>query len=252
MRDNLPNLLPGLSAQESKAYLALLELGTSSVKPLAEKAGLKRTSIYNFIGRLVDLGLVTTTLKNGRNYYTASNPKRILELQQSSLSDAERILPTLTEKYNSAGPRPRVNYFEGASQVVNILQEEWRCKNESLYVWPGREGLEAIGGAAAMNKIDRQRIKRGVWVRTIRFKKKDVHYGLSMAGPKYLREMRWAPPGIIPEMGIGIYDTGKVGFFSSQHGGFGVLIESKEMQDTMTALFRLLWASSVPAREGEG
>jgi hypothetical protein len=51
---------------------------------------------------------------------------------------------------------------------------------------------------------------------------------------------------------MGIYDTGKVGFFSSKRESFGVLIESKELQELMTLLFRLFWAASSPAREGEG
>jgi hypothetical protein len=53
-------------------------------------------------------------------------------------------------------------------------------------------------------------------------------------------------------MGVGIYDTGKVAFFSSPKENFGVLIESREIQELMTTLFQMFWAVSLPAREGDG
>ena len=103
-----------------------------------------------------------------------------------------------------------------------------------------------------MNEVDRIRIRQGIWVRTVRFRQKDVHYGLSPHGEKYLREIRWAPPQIKVSMGLGIYDNGKVGIFSSKRENFGVLIESVEFQGLVASLFSLLWAASAPAGKGDG
>ena len=64
--------------------------------------------------------------------------------------------------------------------------------------------------------------------------------------------MRWAPPAVDIKMGVGVYDTGKVAFFSSPKENFGVLIESREIQELMTTLFQMFWAVSLPAREGDG
>lgn len=242
----------GLTEQESKAYLALLELGSSTVKPIAEKAGLKRTSIYNFIDHLVELGLVTRTVVNHRNHYAASSPRRLLEIQKQRLRDLEESLPVMLAMFDKSPERPRISYFEGPAEVANILKEEAQCRKEALYIWPGREALDAVGGAKVMNRIDAARIDQGVWVRTIRFRQKDIHYGLSRHGTKYLREMRWAAPEIKTSMGMGIYDSGKVGIFSSKRESFGVLIESREFQALMTSMFRFFWAASSPAREGEG
>lgn len=242
----------GLNGQESRAYLALLELGSSTIKPIAEKAGLKRTSIYNFINRLVELGLVTRTVVNGRSHYAAVSPVRLLEIQKHRLSDLEAGLPLMLALFDKSPKKPRVSYFEGPAQVANIVMEETRCAKEALYIWPGKEALEAVGGSRVMNRIDALRIRKKVQIRTIRFRQKDIHYGLSRQGKKYLREMRWAPPEIKVSMGMGIYDTGKVGIFSSKRESFGVLIESREFQELMAAMFRFFWAASAPAREGEG
>jgi hypothetical protein len=53
-------------------------------------------------------------------------------------------------------------------------------------------------------------------------------------------------------MAMGIYDTGKVGLFSTKQEGFGILIESRELQQTMTVFHRLLWEKSKEAKPGEG
>jgi sugar-specific transcriptional regulator TrmB len=242
----------GLSEQEASAYLAILELGTSSIKPIADKSGLKRTSIYNFIDRLISLGLISRTIIRGRNYYTASSPEKLLEIERSRLKELEENLPFFYSLYQQSPSKPRLNYVHGAEQIAELVREETRCKKEALYIWPGISALSSIGGEGVMNKIDKERIKKKIWVKTIRFKKKDKHYGLSVNSPKYFRDMRWAPPAVDIKMGVGIYDTGKVAFFSSPKENFGVLIESKEIQELMTTLFQMFWAVSLPAKEGDG
>jgi len=242
----------GLSDSEGKAYFALLELGTSTIKPIADKANIPRTSIYNFIDRLIQMGLVSKIIVRGRSRFTANDPHQLLELQKQRLKSIESSLPLLLGLFNDKKTKPKINYLEGPTQVSQIVKEETRCKKEALYIWPGGTALKAIGGAKVMNEIDSIRIKRKVWIKTIRFRQKDIRYALSKNGPKYLRDLRWAPPEIDINMGLGIYDTGKVGFFSSPKENFGILIESKEVQELMTVLFRLLWASSSPAKEEDG
>jgi sugar-specific transcriptional regulator TrmB len=242
----------GLTDQEARAYIALLQLGTSTIKPIADRSGLKRTSIYNFIEKLIEMELVSRTIVRGRNHYTAVNPERLLEIEQSRLKDLENMMPFLHSMYHSSGSRPKVSYLEGASQITQILKEETRCKKEALYIWPGKNALDVIGGANVMSEIDRVRIRKKIWVKTIRFRQKDATYNLSQNTPKYFRDMRWAPPEVRISMGMGIYDTGKVGLFSSPKENFGILIDSLEVQQLMTVLFMMFWGASLPAREGEG
>lgn len=242
----------GLSDQESRAYLAILELGTSTIKPIADKSGLKRTSIYNFIDKLISLGLISRAVMKGRNYYTAQSPEKLLEIQKARLKEVEEHIQFFYSLYHQSPNKPRLNYVQGSSQIAELVREETKCKKLALYIWPGSSALDSIGGADIMNKIDKERIKKKIWVKTIRFKKKDRHYGYSKNGAKFFRDMRWAPPEIDIKMGLGIYDTGKVAFFSSPKENFGVLIESKEIQELMTSLFHMFWAVSIPAKEGDG
>lgn len=242
----------GLSPKEAKTYLALLELGASTIKPVADRAGIKRTSIYNFIDRLIERGLISRSTVRGRSVYQAKSPERLVDLQRDALRDLERALPEFAARANSATDKPRMSYFEGSEQTRNIVKEEPRCRKEVLYIWPGTDVSEAVGGVEFMNVIDRKRIAAGVWVRTIRFRSKDFKFKTSAHGARNLREIRYAPPGVNVSMGMGIYDTGKVSFFSSKRGSFGILVENRELEQLMRLFWEMLWHRSSPASPGEG
>src|SRR3989344_6262993 len=248
--DILKNL--GLSEKEAKTYLAILELGSSTIKPIADKTGIKRTSIYNFIHRLVNLGLITQTVVRNRTRYTALPPARLLELQQQNLRAIENTLPEFSAMFNAAGLKPKIHYVQGPEQMKKIVWEEIRCIKETRYIWTGRDVLEMVGGTKFMSEVDRLRIQKGVFIKPIRFKEKDVPYPYSASGTQYLRQLRYAPKNISIPMTMGIYDTGKVGFLSTRHEGFGILIESQEFMQTMMVFHELLWQKSTEGKPGEG
>jgi sugar-specific transcriptional regulator TrmB len=212
----------------------------------------KRTSIYNFIDRLVEIGLASKTIIKNRRYYQALPPDQLVELARARTRELEEKMPELASLREQFGNRFRVHYFEGEKETKNIVREELNCKKEALYIWPGKDIMQMIGGSQYMSQIDKQRIQNGVRVRTIRFKKKDIPYGMSGHGEKFLRTMRFAPPSFDVSMGMGVYDSNKVSFFSSKKEGFAVLIESEELTQMMRKFYELLWNECIPAREGDG
>ncbi len=242
----------GLNEKEAKTYMAILELGLSTIKPIADKAQVKRTSVYNFIGQLVNKGLISQAKIRNRMYYKALPPSRLLDLQKQNLEAVQELLPEFMGLFNASIKKPKIEYFERPEQVKNIVREELRCQRQALYIWTGRDILDMIGGPKFMGEIDRQRIQKGVFIKTIRFRDKDVAYPYSAQGTKYLRQLRFAPKGITIPMAIGIYDTGEVGLFSTKHESFGILIESQEFMQTMTVFHQLLWEKSSEGKPGEG
>lgn len=242
----------GLSAKEAATYLAVLELGQSTVNPIAQQAGLARTSVYNFIDDLVERGYITRVELRGRNHYSAVAPDRLLVEQQQKMQQLQKKLPHLNSLYDRSRSQIKVSYFAGAAEVRNIVREELSCAREAWYIWPGDEILEMIGGVQYMNEIDSARIQKKIAIKTIRFRRRDIPYALGAHGKKYLRTLRWAPGYFDTKMGVGLYDSGKVGFFGSRTEAFGVLIESRELYQLMCSFYALLWKDCLPAKEGEG
>ena len=55
----------GLNETEAKIYLATLELGETNVGRIADKSGIKRTTIYLSLENLIKKGLISMIKKRG-------------------------------------------------------------------------------------------------------------------------------------------------------------------------------------------
>src|SRR3989338_3643963 len=118
----------GLSENEARVYLALLELGSATAQEISRKSGIKRATPYVQLEALAELGLVTSFEKTAANkkglpagkagasktYFRAEDPEylvKIIEREKKTAGERERalgdVLPKLGKLYSSAGERPR-------------------------------------------------------------------------------------------------------------------------------------------------
>src|SRR3989338_7326262 len=88
----------GLSKNETKIYLALLELGPSLMGQLCGKTKIHRRNVYDSVEMLKDKGFVSSTITNNRNVFEAADPKRILEMLDERRTSIEAILPGLMSR----------------------------------------------------------------------------------------------------------------------------------------------------------
>ncbi|MDO8471530.1 MAG: helix-turn-helix domain-containing protein [bacterium] len=236
----------GLSDKEAAVYIAILELGESTVNPIAQQSGIKRTSIYYFIDHLVELGLIEVAVIRNRKHFKARSPEYLSVLQQRRLQEVQDAMPQFMSLFNVSTNKPRISYFEGPEQVRQIMWEELRHK-EIRFIWPLKEVVEMIGGSNFMAKLIRQLREKQVHVKTLRFPDQEVAYEGSVNTPRETwREIRYVKPGITFPMAIGIYDQDTVAFISSKKEGYGILIESAELGAAMIYLFEMFWSQAKP------
>ena len=60
----------GLTETESKIYMILLRLGSTHVTPVIKKAELHRATVYDVLDRLIEKGLVSYIIKEGKRFVT--------------------------------------------------------------------------------------------------------------------------------------------------------------------------------------
>ena len=70
----------GLSMNESKVFLALVELGQSTVGNISKKCKVHRTNVYDSLEKLKEKELVMCTEKEGAKYFDAKSPKELINL----------------------------------------------------------------------------------------------------------------------------------------------------------------------------
>lgn len=239
LTDNL-----GLSEKEAAVYLAVLELGESTVQPIAHRSGIKRTSIYYFIDHLVELGLIDVAVIRNRKHFKARSPEYLSVLQEQRLKEVQAAIPQFMSIFNTSATKPKISYYEGPEQVQQIMWEELRHKLIRS-IWPMREVTEMIGGAPFMKSLVSQLKEKGTKVQVIRFPHQEVEYeGWQNTLRESWRQIRYAQPGTYFPLAIQIYDEDTVAFISSKKEGFGIMIESTELATAMIYLFEMFWESS--------
>ncbi|KKT62308.1 MAG: Transcriptional regulator, TrmB [Candidatus Giovannonibacteria bacterium GW2011_GWB1_45_9b] len=244
MKDKLISI--GLSENEAKIYLALLELGKGTVSEITRKANLNRTTGYDVLGGLVGRGLVSVSGKEPKQEYIAESPDKIEALLKYKIGEDERnlkeiknILPELKSLHNIAG-RPKVRFYEGTQGLIDVY-EDTLTSTEPIRAYANVDDMhKALSNY--FPKYYERRAGKGISIRAI-IPKNAMGEERASKDKEELRESALIPPDkfyFSPE--INIYDN-KV-MIASWREKLGIIIESAEIADAMKKIYELSWAEA--------
>lgn len=100
VEDALLNL--GLTQNETKVYLALLELGSTTTGALISRTGLHVPRVYDALRGLVRKGLTSFVIKNKKKHFEAADPERFIDLLKEKEKMFNESLPALRKLKLSA------------------------------------------------------------------------------------------------------------------------------------------------------
>ncbi len=232
----------GFSDKNAVIYLALVRLGPSSVRKLAEMTDLNRGVVYEGLKWLQEQRLVDFYEKDAKQYFVAEDPDklRILLVERAGeLKDAEEelreIIPELKSLHNKGGERPVARYYEQKEipkileDVLQICEERAELTYRIYSTAPIRENLYA--GFETFSDV---RVAKGITVKAIAIGEGGALRGLDER--KWLKVKTTTPTYII------IY-PGKTAYISrnAQQELVGVVIENDGVYETQKAVFDELW-----------
>lgn len=118
----------GLSATESKVYLANLKLGPTSVQEIAKQAKMSRTTAYDAIASLQDQGLIATFERGKKKFYAAEDPESVKSHFKKQIAEMENNFDTLSRSMNelkmmAGGERPAVRFYEGNDAIYAMFND---------------------------------------------------------------------------------------------------------------------------------
>ncbi|MDD2935529.1 MAG: helix-turn-helix domain-containing protein [Candidatus Pacebacteria bacterium] len=116
--------LIGLSDKEVRVYLALLELGNGTAPGVSVKSGIKRPTTYLILEELRKKGLVISIPRKLKTMYTAKSPEILLEEQKEKERLISEKMPELLAIYNSKKEKPKVKFYQGEKQIVDLYNKE--------------------------------------------------------------------------------------------------------------------------------
>jgi sugar-specific transcriptional regulator TrmB len=107
----------GLSEKQSRAYLALLQLGKAGLKDIAHRSGLNRTTLYEIVDQLSALGLVNAEGKGWGRQFTPADPKLLRGMVESKRAALDLALPELLSMFAHGPQQSTVTRVEGRTEI---------------------------------------------------------------------------------------------------------------------------------------
>lgn len=230
----------GIDEKQAKVYLACLELGASTVQELAEKSGVKRTSIYNFLDDMKAQGLLTEVTQGNRVLLIPEDPHVLVKRAEQRVKKVTDLLPDLMGIFNQPGHKPKVRYYEGVKGLEGIYEDILHTKESPIYAFSDYEKMFQSMDEEIMWGFAKRRAAQ-----KLRF------LCITKAGPEgdrvkeldeeQVRETRFVKD-IDLDTDINIYGN-KVALLSFRRPYAGVIIEDNAIAKSMKGIWKLVWNS---------
>lgn len=245
MINQLKNL--GLSDNEAKVYMAMLELGPATVLEISAKAGVNRPTTYVQIESLKKMGLVSTQTRGKKQLFIAESPEQlefVIDREKKAIEQKKeelaKLLPELTNLFNVSGDKPQVRFFEGKEGMMKMQDELIRSKPKEVFDFTSTEGILKIFPDHVKNYAPR-RVKIGIRAKVIYTDSRGAI--LKRHDEEMLREAKYVPLEKFPfKSDITIYND-NITISALEGKAVGIIITHKELAESFRALFNLLWNS---------
>lgn len=232
----------GLTKNEVKVYICLIELGSASATQLLQKSGLHRAVVYDLLERLIEKGLASFVIKGKKKYFEATNPKRLLEIERQREVKLKEILPQLVglSKFKS---KLEVKIYKGTEGLKTVF--------EDLIGSHAKEWL-VIGSSGSTIKIlpyylqhfQKRRAKLGIITKALMINNDGGRRrGEELKRLKYT-EVKYLPKNITSPTVIQIYDDKTVLHSNSSETPFVIVIDNLDITNSFKEYFQTLWKLS--------
>ncbi|MEK6825568.1 MAG: helix-turn-helix domain-containing protein [Nanoarchaeota archaeon] len=237
----------GLSENEIKLYLALLQGGSATAYDLGKKTGIYRVHVYDKIENLMNKGLVTHIYRGAKKYFQAIAPaalRQVLEDKKNILhtqeQEIETLIPLLEQRAHTSQEDTHVEVFKGVEGLKHFLKDIIKTKKEVLVT-----GIDDAKYQEALPIFMEQyfrdlRIYK-IKERILTLQKKDVFQFDKKTAPtteyRYLEEKQFNPANTF------IYGS-KVVLVSWGTPVTAVMIENAGVAATYKGHFEVLWKIS--------
>lgn len=237
----------GLTQNETKVYMALNRLGTSSIGPIVNKANITNSKIYIILEKLIKKGLVSHILINNVKHYKTSDPRKILEFMEEKRKtivkqekQIEKIIPALLLEQQTNSSDRVVEVLEGFNGIktarektLNLMKE----KNELLIL--GASKFSTSQYEYYWENFHKRRIKKKIKCRYLMYAETKDKEGKKREKWKYTKVKYMKNPTKNP-IRIDIF-LDYIDIAIDADKPFVISIKSKEVSDSFKKYFEDLW-----------
>ena len=237
----------GLKDNEIKIYMYLLEKGLSTVSFISKATNIERSFCYHVLEQLVQKGLILSSVKDNKKYFSSSDPKNLVNLIERRKQELEvlniKVADILPSFYKLAKEKDdfHVDVYRGSAGFKAAMQQVLR-DSKCYKVLGYHETIPNI--ASTWYKY---------WVKE-RLKRKIKRYFLVPQGIKDevtllqpLTKVRYLLSGLehqSPTTTIIFGENKLLISLPTDEDYHGILITNKQLHDNYLDYFNVMWESA--------
>jgi sugar-specific transcriptional regulator TrmB len=221
----------GLTENESKVYVTLLDLGPSKANRVAQRSGLHRRVIYDTLDLLLRKGLANYIEENGVKVYAGANPNRVLEILQEKTSHVEDVLPELHEMFTESKQKEWTSFYKGKAGLKTVFEDQIETEEEILIIGANKLAYDVL--SYYFKWFDEKRVKAKIPVKMI------VHEKLGHNIP--LSKIKHLPKKYASPLAINVYgDKVAIIMWDLEHP-YAIVKTGKSFADAYRNHFEIMW-----------
>ena len=226
----------GLTNNEAKVYIALLNIGQTNAGTIISKTKLHRNIVYFNLERLMEKGLVSYVIIKNIKHFETTKPlelKNYIQRQKDELLNKERlanqILPEIEKVRKTFTKKQDAVIFQGKKGVRNVLEMMTNTKELLLLAtgWGARKTFGTYFDQWHF-KLKQNKVKS----RAILSQKSEKE--------KYPYKVKYLKGYLIQNTTTAIFED-KVVNIIWQEDPIAVMITSKQNADSYRNYFEMLW-----------
>jgi sugar-specific transcriptional regulator TrmB len=223
----------GLTDNEIRIYLLLLEYGMMNPYEISQKLGLHRGYVYDALERMQEKEVVNVILKENKKYYQATSPENLVELLKFKLESFQKIVPDLTKLMRLKKEETRVELHKGKRVYRTLLKDmiaSLKKNEEACLIGIDEDVLitevEPIYLKQYLNTIKSKNIKEKIIIKTGAKKLENPNLQYKELDEKYIGKTAQI-----------IYND-KIAIFILGTPYYLIIIENKEVAETYRKQFK--------------
>lgn len=232
----------GLSPKEAKIYFALLENGPLFLQQISKESGIKRTTLYSIIEKMINEDVVGVEVKQKRKKYFAKNPENLLWQLREQGNFLEAIMPQLQTLFAKQTAGTRIQVYDTVGGLQKTLEEIINLdpKKDEIISIEGDVRRAINIGFDFWKELLTKKKKLGIPSRTIvPSDEKDEfiirEHNIQIRTSSFLKDFK-----------IMLYLFSNKALIIIPSETLTIVIENKKIKDSLVNIFEILWRRAKP------
>jgi sugar-specific transcriptional regulator TrmB len=231
----------GLSKNEAKIYIALNELGSTTIGDIAKESKIHRSNVYDAIEGLVQKGLASFILKDKVKYYQPTDSSNLFNMIQEKEEKVKSLLPRLELLQGLSHEKSEASIQIGLAASRRALDAFLEYNSEILVMGAPSNVGKLIG--PFLQNFHKRRIEKKIMMR-------HIYNTDAFDRIAYLKKLKYTPVRVLPSEYNSPVATVIVGdevtFIQWIDSPVIITIKNKSMVDGYRKYFYYLWKDAKP------